>query len=386
MVMTTSPTTILFAGGGSGGHLYPGVSVAQSLARLLPSMTPLFLCTNREIDSTILNPTGYEFVKQPIVPPKRTVSGLIRFWRGWRQTHDVVKTILRERAPMAVLGLGGYAAGVAVKLAKAARIPTAILNPDVIPGKATLHLLSCVQRVCCQFDSTRDHVPAGHQSKIITTGCPIRSDMTVRIPRDQAARHLGLDPLLNTLVVTGASQGAVTVNQAVLESLKIILRDQPSRKLQGWQILHLAGKDNAESVRAEYRELELPAVVIDFTPAMLDVWSVADLTVSRSGASTCAELMALRVPSVLMPYPFHRDNHQMENAKVLMKAGAAEILPDLKQRKANGKMLAPLIELLLYDAPRRNRMSEAAGLIAKPDAAERVAQVMLELISQNADQ
>src|SRR5277367_3737744 len=111
------PITILFAGGGTGGHLYPGIAVAEQLRLRLPDAKLVFLCTNREIDRVILEPTGFEFIPQPIVPVVKTIGGLLRFWKGWRETKDQVRAILRERKPAAVLGLGGYAAGVAVKMA-----------------------------------------------------------------------------------------------------------------------------------------------------------------------------------------------------------------------------------------------------------------------------
>lgn len=371
--------TILFAGGGSGGHLYPGVSVAEVLTRMMPGLRPLFLCTKREIDSTILKSTPFEFIQQPIVPPRKSVGGLINFWRGWRSTQDLVRSIIKERAPAAVLGLGGYAAGVTVKLAGKAKIPAAILNPDVIPGKANQFLFNSVQKVCCQFEATAKFVSEQHQSKLIVTGCPIRSDIASRPNRTKASMELGLDPSLHTLVVTGASQGAVTVNQAILETLTRI--HASGRSLQGWQVLHLAGKDNADEVKAEYRELEMPAVVLDFTPAMSDVWAVADLAVARAGASTCAELAVCGVPSVLMPYPFHKDQHQLANAKVLADAGASVVVSDERDRKKSGDALTPIIEGLLYDVPQRKAMSDAAFTLAKPDAAERVANVLREMMA-----
>jgi UDP-N-acetylglucosamine--N-acetylmuramyl-(pentapeptide) pyrophosphoryl-undecaprenol N-acetylglucosamine transferase len=191
-----SERTIIFAGGGTGGHLYPGISVAQALAQVMPDAKPLFLCTQREIDRTILTPTGFEFVEQSIVPPVRTVGGLLKFWKNWRETKDLVKKILRERKPVAVLGLGGYAAGVAVKMASEKKIPTAILNPDVIPGKANQYLMRHVRAACCQFDETRSHVAPNQQEKLRITGCPIRHDMIELPPNDEAARRLVLDPLL----------------------------------------------------------------------------------------------------------------------------------------------------------------------------------------------
>src|SRR5262245_42842927 len=163
-------TTILFAGGGTGGHLYPGVSVAQALAQSLPRASVVFLCTKREIDRTILQPTGFEFIEQTIVPPKRSIGGLLNFFKSWRETKDLLKRVLRERRPAAVLGLGGYAAGVAVKLASQRMIPTAILNPDVIPGKANQYLARYVSAICAQFDATRRYLGAVHHSKLRITG------------------------------------------------------------------------------------------------------------------------------------------------------------------------------------------------------------------------
>lgn len=368
--------TILLAGGGTGGHLYPGIAVAQSLARQLPQARPLFLCTTRAIDRTILDPSGFEYVEQPIVPPVRSVGGLLRFWKSWRETKDLVRRILRERRPAAMLGLGGYAAGVAVKAAGRRGIPAAILNPDVIPGRANQYLARYVQAICCQFDETRNHLRTPDRAKLRLTGCPIRQDIRTLLPRDAARRRLGLEPNLNTLVVTGASQGAMTVNEAVVESLGRL-------KLTGWQVLHLSGRDHAEPVRAGYRERSVPATVIDFTPAMADVWASADLAVSRAGASSCAELTACGIPSILMPYPFHKDMHQRANAKVLADAGAAVLLDDRQERTANAAALAPVIESLLYDADRRRAMAAAALALGRPDAADSVASVVTSLLNSS---
>lgn len=366
--------TIILAGGGTGGHLYPGIAVAQALRAARPQARVLFLCTRRPIDKTILEPTGFEFVEQPIVPLSRSIGGLLRFFRNYRETKDQVRKLLRERKPAAVLGLGGYAAGVAVQAAAHRDIPTAILNPDVIPGKANKYLMREAQAVCCQFDATREHVPVALHAKLQITGCPIRSDLQTLPAREEAAGRLGLNPVLSTLVVTGASQGAQTVNEAMLATVG-------SLKLQGWQILHLSGKDHAASVREGYRERSIDAAVIDFTPAMADVWAVADLCVSRAGASTCAELTACGVPSILLPYPFHKDMHQRANAKVLADAGAALLLTDEKDAKKNQASLQPALESLLYDATKRAAMSDAARKLGKPQAADAVASVIVGLLS-----
>ena len=383
--------TVLFAGGGSGGHLYPGIAVAQALAGVRPDLVPLFLCTERVIDRAILEPTGFEFLPQPIVPPRKSIGGLLRFWSKWRSTNDLVRGVLLDRYPAAVLGLGGYAAGVAVKEGSKDGLPAAILNPDVIPGKANLYLMRHCRRVFCGFEATLQHTPREHAEKCQVVGCPMRTDLNPLPAREEAARRLGLDPILNTLVITGASQGAKTVNDAVLETIARIIRDGTrgatggagAHPLQGWQVLHLAGQDHAEPVRAEYRELGLGhrSKTIDFTPNMADVWAVADVAVSRSGASSCHELLACGVPSVLMPYPFHKDRHQHANAAELEKVGAAVVIEDHKNRRRNAEALRPALEPLLYDAARRQQMSDAARAAARPNAAMDVAVALAGMIN-----
>lgn len=364
------PITIFLAGGGTGGHLYPGIAVAESIRRSEPDARLVFLCTQKELDRVILEAAGAEFIPQPIVPPVRTIGGLLKFWKSWRETKDLVRQAIRDRSPAAVLGLGGYAAGVAVKTAALKGIPTAIVNPDVIPGKANLYLMRYTRHVCCQFEQTREHVPAGERSKIDMTGCPIRADICNLPPRKEAAARLSLDPRLMTLVITGASLGAQSINQAVLEMLKDV-------KLQGWQLLHLTGREHEASVREGYRELEIDARVVAFTPAMADVWAVADLAICRSAASSCAELAACGVPSILMPYPYHKDMHQRANAAVLADAGAGVLIDDEKDAKKNAAKLKPIVTSLLYDAAKRKSMSDAARKMARPDAADAVARIVI---------
>lgn len=364
--------TILLAGGGTGGHLYPGIAVAEALRDVAPELKPVFLCTEREIDRVILGPTGFEFIPQPIVPWKKSIAGTLRFARHFGQTWEMVRKVLRERKPAAVLGLGGYAAGLAVKLAARKKIPTALINPDVIPGEANRLLMRQATVVCCQFEQTAEYVDGSQREKLKVTGCPIRSDIRHLPPRAEAAKRLGLDPMPNTLVVTGASLGAQTINEAVLTMLEGVT-------LRGWQILHLSGREHAPAVRAGYRDLATPAVVIDFTPAMADIWAVAELAISRSGASSCAELTACGVPSILFPYPFHKDMHQRANAKVLADAGGAVLLDDEKDRKKNAEKLRAAVESLLYDADKRRAMSEAARKLGKPDAATNVARIITEI-------
>ena len=368
--------------------MYPGIAVAEALRIAAPHLKPVFLCTRKEIDRVILEPTGFEFIPQPVIPWKKSISGTLRFAMGLRETWELVRRVIKEREPAVVMGLGGYAAGLAVRMAAGKKIPTALINPDVVPGAANKILIKRADAVCCQFAQTAEYVDPSLRAKLKVTGCPIRSDIRQLPPREQAAARLGLDPAVNTLVVTGASLGAQTVNEAVLTMLGEVT-------LRGWQVLHLSGRDHSSSVRAGYRELSVPgsgevgragsgefgraAVVIDFTPAMADVWAVADLAISRSGASSCAELTACGVPSILLPYPFHKDMHQRVNAKVLVDAGAAVLVDDEQDRRKNATKLRAVLESLLYDADKRRAMSEAARKLGKPDAAENVAQLIRDM-------
>ena len=226
--------------------------------------------------------------------------------------------------------------------------------------------------ICCQFEQSVNSFPRS-----------IAQDARHRLPhpqrhpslppRAEAAARLGIDPHLHTLVVTGASLGALTINEAMLALAGTIT-------LNGWQILHLAGRDHGEQVRRGYREKNIAARVIDFTADMADVWAVADLAISRSGASSCAELTACGVPSILMPYPFHKDLHQRANAKVLADAGAAVLMDDEKDARKNADKLRPILESLLYDVSRRQQMSDAAKQLGRPDAAVAVAEAVRELV------
>src|SRR4051812_33190752 len=186
--------TILLAGGGTGGHLYPGIAVAEALREALPGAKLVFLTTSRDIDKVILSHTPFESIPQPILPlPAVTnVGGLLAFWKSWRETKELVRGILKSRKPSAVLGLGGYAAGVAVKMAAERDIPTAVLNPDVVPGKANKYLMKSVRAVCCQFVQTADHVSSSDaKKKLQITGCPIRTDIRNLPTKEDAQKRLG---------------------------------------------------------------------------------------------------------------------------------------------------------------------------------------------------
>ncbi len=368
--MRDRPLTI-FAGGGTGGHLFPAVAVAEELHRLEPNVEIEFLVTDRPIDQQILRGGGWTGVPQCVRPFTFRPWRWPVFWLSWHRAVAHARERMRRRRPAVVVGTGGYAAGPPIHAAHGLGITTALLNPDLIPGRANRHLSAKVDAVFCQWEPTAKRFP--DVPLVVATGCPVRRAF-LGVNRDEACRVFNLDPAKQTLLVTGASQGARTVNEAVLALLGD-LRGQSGR----WQILHLSGTPDFEHVRRAYEGRFDGAVVLPFTDRMAEAIAAADLVVSRAGASTLAELTAVGRPSILLPYPFHRDMHQKANAEVLREAGAAVLLDDRIEPRLNAEKLRPiLLELMMYPE-RLARMAAAARKIGRPEAAATVARHLLEI-------
>lgn len=368
----------VFAGGGTGGHLFPGLAVASELVRLEPRALCVFFTTDRTLDRDLLARTSHARVVQPVRPFPANPLHWPRFLLAWRRSVHAALHWLQRSRPRAVLGLGGYAAAPAVVAAQKLGIRRAILNPDAVPGRANRWLAARVDLVVLQWDAARGRLPP--RSRARTLGCPIRAEFAdaAKRARDdaqaqrRARTRFELDADRPVLLVTGASQGARTVNSAVVAVWPDFIRQHPQ-----WQVLHLAGATDESAVRSAYGAGNAPARVLAFTHEMAEAILAADVVVSRAGASTLAELTALARPSILLPYPYHRDRHQHANARVLADAGAAILIDDARDTDANAP---PLLEALtqLADPRTRAHMAASAAALARPDAAERVARWLLE--------
>lgn len=359
-------SSYVFSGGGTGGHLFPGIAVADALRRIDPAADITFLTTNRPIDAQLLSQRDYRQIQQVVQP----LPAWSKPWRwpafvgAWRASCAAARRFLNERQPRAVLGLGGYAAAPAVVEARRMGIRTAILNPDAIPGAANRRLARYADLVVMQWEVSARHLRRGTNCRAL--GCPVRRDFAAVDPA-AARTHFALDVERPVLLVTGASQGARTVNRAMTLIAADFLRQFPE-----WQILHLSGQADEAEVRSAYRDASVGATVLAFTHEMNLALSAADAVVSRAGASTLAELTLLGRASILLPYPYHRDRHQHANAQVLVDAGAAIMLEDRISPQQNA---APLLDALLRvaDPGVRRGMSLAAARLARPGAADDVA-------------
>lgn len=358
----------VFAGGGTGGHLFPGLAVADSIRRIRPGARITFFTTTRELDRQLLAPTGFEQVEQPVQPLTSHPLRLLGFWRAWRQSVRLAREHIERARPQAVLGLGGYAAGPAVVAARSLGIWATILNPDAIPGRANRYLARRADVVVLQWDESRGHFPPGTYCQ--TLGCPIRAEF-VAADGAEGRRRFGLDADRPVLLVTGASQGARTVNRAMTRVWPGFVRDHAD-----WQLLHLSGPADEAEVRAAYNVAGVPAVVVAFTHEMASAMAAADLVVSRAGASTLAELTALGKPSVLLPYPYHRDRHQHANAHILAERGAAIVVEDRVEAAMNERPLRAALDAAAIPEMRARMMDAARGL-GRPSAAADVAAWLL---------
>ncbi|MGC9260180.1 MAG: UDP-N-acetylglucosamine--N-acetylmuramyl-(pentapeptide) pyrophosphoryl-undecaprenol N-acetylglucosamine transferase [Phycisphaerae bacterium] len=381
---------VIMAGGGTGGHIYPGLAVLEQLANPLANLGRpvkiIWAATPRKIDQRLLR--TFHYVPQIIRPLQPNPLRWPGFYMAWRQTCRYWRGFFAERKVVAVLALGGYAAGAVAYEAARRKIPVGLLNPDALVGRANRFLMDRAAVIFTQWPLDRK---TGRHLVLRTqvVGCPVRQTM-VRIPRITAATRLGLDPDRKTLVVTGASLGAQTINRAVT----LLLYDPEIQQLLSaagdsrWQILHLAGLEHAATLQARADRLtSIPWKVLDYCDDMAAVWSMADLAITRAGAGTCAELACMGVPAILMPYPFHKDRHQEANAEILGSAGAAVLVRDTKNDVRNAAELKSVLQRLLSESDRLTEMAMAAQSLAKPQAAQAVARWLLEQIQlQNGDQ
>ncbi len=354
----------VFAGGGTGGHLFPGLAVAERLEEIAPGARVVFACSDREIDRRILSSTPHAFVPQPVRPLPRGPRGWGRFLRGWLSGRRLARRLLADLRPSAVLGLGGFAAVPVVRAAARAGVRTALLCIDAVPGLANRHLARRAEVVFTQFEATAEGL-GRHRGKARLVGCPVRRSL-LEATAEEARRHFGLRDDRRTLLVAAGSLGAANVNQALAG-----IASDLDGLAETWQVLHVTGPGKMDSTAASAGGIR--RVVLEFCERMDLAYAAADLVVSRAGASTIAELTATGTPAVLMPYPYHRDQHQRRNAEPLASAGAAVIVADAADAARNAQALRQVLLPILRDPLRLEAMRAAAARLARPGAAEAVA-------------
>jgi UDP-N-acetylglucosamine--N-acetylmuramyl-(pentapeptide) pyrophosphoryl-undecaprenol N-acetylglucosamine transferase len=351
--------------GGTGGHLFPGLAVADQLRARGCRVT--LLISPKEVDQhAVRNAIGVHVVTLPAVA--LTGGRQIAFLRGFWKSYRASRALLAAEQPAAVLAMGGFTSAPPVLAGRRTSAKTFLHESNTIPGRANRWLSWIVDHAFVGFSGA---APRLHTRHVTVSGTPVRTQFH---PRDatECRAALGLDPLRPTVLVMGGSQGASGINDLVMQALPLVTQRAPQA-----QWFHLAGVKDGERVRAEYARLGLPAVVHAFFDAMELALGAATVAVSRAGASSLAELAAVQTPALLVPFPAAADNHQFHNARAFEQSGAALLV---EQRSATPESLAQGIVKLLADTDGRARMRTALARWHSPHAAEQIAEALLNSI------
>jgi UDP-N-acetylglucosamine--N-acetylmuramyl-(pentapeptide) pyrophosphoryl-undecaprenol N-acetylglucosamine transferase len=362
-----SGQTFIFAGGGSGGHLSPGLAVAERLGELDPSARAYFVCSRRDVDRTMLAQARVTFEQIPGSPFSLRPGALVRFAADFVRSRRAARAIIHRLAAQRVVALGGFVAAPVVSAAIGERLPVTLVNLDAPPGRANRLIARHCQQVL-----TAVPVPEMPHFAQQVVGMPVRRGALAPGPPDACRTELGLDPSAPTLLVTGASQGARSIN-----ALLAALVESDAAALNGWQVLHLSGPGDEQRLSRAYTAAGVEALVRPFLHEMGLAWGAADLAVSRAGASSVAEAWANAVPTIFLPYPHHRDRHQERNARPMAEAGGAVLEVDRVDCGENLRGAGAAIRRLLADDARRGAMRSSLCERRTPDAAATIARLLL---------
>lgn len=362
---------IVFAGGGTGGHLYPGLAIARAVQRIRPDIQPYFIGARRGVERDVLPTTGYPFVLLDLHPLYRsdpwnnwrTLVGLFTAWRG-------VGGVFREERPAVVVGTGGYAAGAALAYAIAHGVPIVEQTGDSMPSLTARLFSRWAREVYLSFPESGKHLKVRSSDALVDTGAPIEPPPVDRPDRATARAAWGFPANDRVVLVYGGSQGSLAINTAVREWISAGLPP-------GTSILWGTGKKTYE----QFADLESPHVrVKPYLSPIADAYAAVDLAVARAGTMTLAELFAWHIPGVLIPLPTAAADHQTLNARTLEQAGAAVHLP---QSELSGARLGATVSALLADEQRMRALATAAAARARPDAAAEIARRIVALAERS---
>ncbi len=364
---------IIVSGGGTGGHIYPALTIVRAIQKKIPDAEFLYVGTKDGLEADIVPKEGIPFETVNIQGFKRSLTpeNLVR---GARAFGGVVKAmgIVRRFRPDVAVGTGGYVCGPILLASSLMRIPTLIQEQNVMPGVTNRLLARFVSCIAMGTKEAAEHFPKG---KRVFTGNPIREEV-MRARSEDGKEMFGLDPKAKTVLVSGGSRGARSINRAMVG----VLAHYAGR--DGVQILHVTGKAGYDETMQSLKEtgVDLDAAgnlfVEPYLYNMPQALACADVAVFRAGAIGIAELTARGVPSILVPYPFAAANHQEMNARAIATAGAARMILD--RELTAERLLSVLAELLSEDA-KLKRMAKAAKKLGRPKAADEIASRVIRL-------
>jgi UDP-N-acetylglucosamine--N-acetylmuramyl-(pentapeptide) pyrophosphoryl-undecaprenol N-acetylglucosamine transferase len=359
------PRHFIFAGGGTGGHIYPNLAVADVVTREYKDACITFFCSNRTIDARIFSSGEYDFLPLPATGFSKNPRNCVLFFANFLKSYYFVRHILTPiRTEAVVFGTGGFVTAPVVLAASSLKIPVYLINVDIIPGKANRFLARFAQKVFVQFAQTAAFFNLG---KAKTVGCPLRGGFQNPDPH-KAFSELALEEGKKVLLVTGASSGAANINNALMAILPTL-----NAFAAHWQVVHLTGMLHIDQVREAVKGLDITYHAVDYYDDMHNLMAAADVVVGRAGAVSVAEYAAAGLPAVCLPYPYHTDRHQYKNAQCLVDAGAAVIVDDNPTTpQLTVQHLREVLTDLLDDDAKRAQMAQAAKKVGITDAAKRI--------------
>lgn len=346
---------IIITGGGTGGHVVPGLTVADALR----NHVLLYVGSNHGLEKKLASSSGIAF--QPILTRALMGQGILGKLKtlfliglGFLQSLKIIAAF----KPRLVLGTGGYVSSPVFLAAAALGIPTILMEQNVLPGRTVRFLSKKMTKVLVSFEESKAYLPG---TSVVVTGTPLRSKIGT-VGKEEACQRLQLSPLKPVVLLMGASQGARALNEALLGALPYI-KDKP------WQILHLTGKAHFDKVSEKSRQIlqgsALTYVAFPFVDAMENFYGASDLIISRAGATTLSELMLAGKPSILVPYPYAADNHQEMNARWLEGHGGCHVV---LEKDFSSSLFVSTLESMLSDPKTLETMGARAKQVSKPNA------------------
>jgi UDP-N-acetylglucosamine--N-acetylmuramyl-(pentapeptide) pyrophosphoryl-undecaprenol N-acetylglucosamine transferase len=355
--------SLVIAGGGTGGHLYPGIAVARELLRQVPTAHVSFAGTSKGLEARVVPREGFalDVIRSAGLKGKSLVARIRGAALLVPSLLDAWRVISRRR-PSVVVGVGGYSSGPVVFLAALRGVPTMVLEQNAAPGLTNRLLARVVRAAAVSYDSTLPYFGA----HAFVSGNPVRAEF---FPSADTRRAFPTTP--SRLLILGGSQGAHAINRVMAQTAALVLREQPDATFA-----HQTGVRDLDETRVAYTRASVTAVVESFFDPVSSRVHEADLVICRAGATTLAELAAAGRPAVLIPLPSATDDHQRRNAQVLVDAGAAVMV---EERHLDAARLAATVVALLADAGRLAAMSRSMSSFARPDAATRIVNHIREL-------
>ena len=373
LMKTNDTLRVIVSGGGTGGHIFPAVSIANAIKSLCPEAEILFIGAQGRMEMQRVPAAGYKIIGLPIVGFDRkhllkNISVLFKIAKCMHQAHKIIS----DFNPHVVVGVGGYASGPTLRAAANMGIPTLIQEQNSYAGVTNKLLAKKAKKICVAYDGMERFFPA---DKILKTGNPVRQNLVeCGVTKQQAKEAFGLDPDKRTVLIIGGSLGARTVNESVLQHLNDI------RSAQHVQFIWQTGKYYSQSITDTLRK-ESPVKnlkVMDFVSDMAAAYSAADLVISRAGASSISELCLLHKPSILVPSPNVAEDHQTKNALALSSKGAALLVKDDEAVTT----LIPLALQTVEDDLKLKALGENAGKLSYRDSAKVIAEEVIKLAQE----